>query len=159
MLGRTPSEQTSPVNTGCPWPFFLSSTPGGEITSGNTSQVINVSPISGVAKGSSNGKFAYACSKSAFMHLSRTLATILKDVKVRVNVIAPGVFPSEMTAGGSGDDNKSTLDMETPLGRVGCDSDMAATVLFLAGKGGVFYNEKVSLAALYCWVIEIAADV
>lgn len=29
------------------------------------------------------------------------------------------------------------------LGRPGNDFDMAATVLFLAGPGGVFYNEQV----------------
>ena len=50
-----------------------------------------------------------------------------------------------MTAGESGEDNKSTLDMEpsNPSGRTGEDSDMAATILMLAGKGGLFYNEQI----------------
>lgn len=49
-----------------------------------------------------------------------------------------------MTAGESGKDNKSKLDSEAsnPAGRYGHDSDMAATVLFLAGPGGTFYNEQ-----------------
>ena len=29
------------------------------------------------------------------------------------------------------------------IGRVGRDSDMAASVLFLAGPGGTFYNEQI----------------
>lgn len=28
-------------------------------------------------------------------------------------------------------------------GRYGTDSDMAATILFLAGRGGTFYNEQI----------------
>lgn len=67
-----------------------------------------------------------------------------------------------MTAGSSNDSNKSELDMRSynPAGRKGEDTDMGATVsadlegppsvlanfgqiLFLAGKGGVFYNEQI----------------
>ncbi|KAK5127741.1 hypothetical protein LTR08_004223 [Meristemomyces frigidus] len=118
---------------------------GGASTPGYTSQVVNVSSISGSMKGTSSGQPAYASSKAAFTHLSRMLATTFKDCKVRVNVIAPGIFPSEMTAGESGEDNKSKLDMKpsNPAGRTGHDDDMAATILFLAGKGGLFYNEQI----------------
>jgi len=50
-----------------------------------------------------------------------------------------------MTAGKSDEQNKSELDMRSfnPAGRKGYDTDMAATILFLAGKGGVFYNEQI----------------
>lgn len=49
-----------------------------------------------------------------------------------------------MTTGGSGEDQKSQLTSEAsnPAGRYGHDSDMAATILFLAGPGGLFYNEQ-----------------
>ncbi|KAF2210847.1 hypothetical protein CERZMDRAFT_44367 [Cercospora zeae-maydis SCOH1-5] len=118
---------------------------GGKKTPGYSSQVVNVSSISGAMKGSSMGQFAYASSKAAFTHMSRMLATTFKDVKVRVNVIAPGVFPSEMTGGDSNQANKTEMDMDSgnPAGRKGEDGDMAATILFLAGKGGVFYNHQI----------------
>ncbi|KAF2119791.1 short chain dehydrogenase/reductase [Lophiotrema nucula] len=118
---------------------------GGEVTPGYTSSIINVSSISGQMKGTSGGQFAYATSKAAATHLSRMLATALTQTKVRVNVIAPGMFPSEMTTGESGEDNKSVIDKElsNPAGRAGKDTDMAATVLFLAGPGGIFYNEQI----------------
>ena len=118
---------------------------GGSVTSGYSSQVINVSSISGYMKGSSNGQFAYSSSKAAATHLSRMLATTFMGTKVRVNTIAPGVFPSEMTTGSSDEDNKSRMDseMSNPAGRPGVDTDMAATVLMLSGPGGGFYNEQV----------------
>lgn len=118
---------------------------GNEATPGYTSSIVNVSSISGAMKGSSMGQFAYASSKAAYTHLSRMLAMTFKDVKVRVNVIAPGVFPSEMTGGSSNEDNKTEMDTKSsnPAGRKGQDTDMAATILFLAGKGGVFYNEQI----------------
>ncbi|KAI5369414.1 Putative short-chain dehydrogenase/reductase SDR, NAD(P)-binding domain superfamily [Septoria linicola] len=118
---------------------------GGKQTPGYSSSIVNISSISGAMKGSSMGQFAYASSKAAYTHLSRMLATTFQDVNVRVNVIAPGVFPSEMTGGSSNEDNKTEMDLKSsnPAGRKGADSDMAATILFLAGKGGVFYNHQI----------------
>ncbi|KAL8630103.1 hypothetical protein Q9189_004176 [Teloschistes chrysophthalmus] len=118
---------------------------GREVTPGYSTSIVNVASISGVMKGSSMGQFAYATSKAGLIHLTRMLATTFAESKVRVNCIAPGVFPSEMTAGSSGDDQKSELKPESsnPAGRPGSDSDMAACILFLSGPGGVFLNSQV----------------
>lgn len=118
---------------------------GGQKTQGYSSQIVNVSSISGAMKGTSGGQPIYCASKAAFTHLSRNLATTFKDIPIRVNVIAPGLFPSEMTTGSSGEDNKSTLNNKptNPAGRTGHDSDMGATILFLAGKSGLFYNGQI----------------
>lgn len=70
---------------------------GGSVTPGYSSSVVNVSSISGFNKGSSRGQFAYSASKAAFTHLSRMLASTFTNTKVRVNVIAPGLFPSEVS--------------------------------------------------------------
>lgn len=69
---------------------------GRDVTPGYTSSVINVSSISGCMKGNGSGQFAYASSKAAATHLTRMLATTFVKTKVRVNCIAPGVFPSEV---------------------------------------------------------------
>ncbi|KAK7908850.1 hypothetical protein PG985_016153 [Apiospora marii] len=128
FLRSTEEQWTETMRTNVMGAYFMSVAflpllaKGREATPGYSSQVVNVSSISGAMKGPSMGQPAYATSKAAATHLSRMLATIFKDVKVRVNVIAPGLFPSEMTAGGkSGEDNKSTLSMKAtnPSGRLG----------------------------------------
>merc|ERR1712098_453622 len=109
------------------------------------SSIVNISSISGLMKGSSNGQFSYAASKAAAIHLTRSLATTLKDAGIRVNQIAPGIFPSEMTTGESDDKQKSELSskMGNPAGRGGADSDMASSILFLVSPAALFYNNQI----------------
>jgi len=99
--------------------------------------VINITSISGsVLKSQSH--FSYNASKSAANHLTKLLASEVSNhgMKVRINAIAPGVFPSEMTAGESKDNQKSEIPAEKyahlPARRPGNDRDMANAVLFMA---------------------------
>ena len=59
-------------------------------TPGYSPSVINITSISGVMKTTSNGQFAYSSSKAAFIHLTRLLASLFAESKIRVNSIAPG---------------------------------------------------------------------
>lgn len=81
---------------------------------GYSPSIVNITSISGVTKGSSKGQFAYSSSKAAFNHLTRMMATTFTETKIRVNAIAPGVFPSEMTAGSSNEAQKSDLGHMNP---------------------------------------------
>ncbi|KAJ4151710.1 hypothetical protein NW765_013238 [Fusarium oxysporum] len=151
FLKTEPQQWANTLKTNVTGPYYMSMAflpllaKGRETTPGYSSQIVNVSSISGAMKGSSMGQPAYATSKAALTHLSRMIATLTKDIKVRVNVIAPGLFPSEMTTGESDEGNKSNINkkMINPAGRPGHDTDMAATILFLAGKGGLFYNGQI----------------
>jgi NAD(P)-dependent dehydrogenase (short-subunit alcohol dehydrogenase family) len=104
---------------------------------GWSSTVINISSISGIVKISQH-HFAYNASKAATIHLTKMLAHEIasSNLKIRVNNIAPGVFPSEMTAGESDEKQKSQLAKEKyekiPARRPGKDEDMAGAVLFTA---------------------------
>ncbi|KAK4040379.1 hypothetical protein C8A01DRAFT_35614 [Parachaetomium inaequale] len=99
--------------------------------------VINITSISGLIKGAQH-HFAYNAAKAAASHLTRMLAAEVAAAghKVRVNALAPGVFPSEMTAGESDEFQKSHIEKEkyqdkVPAGRPGRDIDMAQGVLAL----------------------------
>lgn len=103
-----------------------------------SSTVINISSISGLIK-SAQHHFAYNASKGAAVHLTRLLSAEIaaNELKIRVNGIAPGVFPSEMTTEGSDEDQKSHIPREkyaekVPAARPGKDEDMAQTVLYFA---------------------------
>lgn len=80
--------------------------------------------------------FAYNASKGAAVHLSRMLASEIQQNghKIRVNSLAPGVFPSEMTAGESDEFQKSQIPKDkyakVPAQRPGRDVDMAQAALF-----------------------------
>lgn len=113
---------------------------GTEAEHGFSSTVINISSISGIIK-SSQHHFAYNASKAAAIHLTKMLAHEINnnaaDLKIRINNIAPGVFPSEMTAGASDEKQKSALAKEkyeekVPAQRPGTDQDMGNAVLFAA---------------------------
>ncbi|TGO59206.1 hypothetical protein BOTNAR_0167g00020 [Botryotinia narcissicola] len=92
--------------------------------------VINISSISGIVQ-SSQHHFGYNASKAAAIHLTKMLSSEIagNGLKIRVNSIAPGEFPSEMTTGGeSGQDQKSHIEKEKP----GKDEEMAGAILFVA---------------------------
>ncbi|PKY02812.1 NAD(P)-binding protein [Aspergillus campestris IBT 28561] len=86
---------------------------GTEREHGWSSTVVNVSSISGIVKVAQH-HFPYNASKGAAVHLTRMLAheVASSGLKIRVNGIAPGVFPSEMTAGESDDTQKSSIPKE-----------------------------------------------
>ncbi|KAL1844642.1 hypothetical protein VTK73DRAFT_2123 [Phialemonium thermophilum] len=107
-----------------------------EAQRGWSATVINISSISGLVKNAQH-HFPYNASKAAAVHLTKMLAQEVASsgLRIRVNNIAPGVFPSEMTAGGSDDAQKSSLEKDkyegkVPAARPGKDEDMANAVLF-----------------------------
>ncbi|TQV94542.1 hypothetical protein V2A60_005580 [Cordyceps javanica] len=103
--------------------------------------VINITSISGLIK-SAQHHFAYNASKAAAEHLTRMMAAEIAEagLRIRVNSIAPGVFPSEMTTKEESDDRqksflpKDKMEGQIPAQRPGRDEDMAHAVLFAAAN-------------------------
>lgn len=61
------------------------------------SQVIVTGSIGGYSR-IVGGRNAYRASKAAVTHLAKCLATGFQEFGIRVNTLAPGLFPSELTA-------------------------------------------------------------
>lgn len=121
--------------TTCFLPLLQKST---EHQHGYSGCVINICSISGIVK-TAQHHFAYNASKAAVIHLNKMLAFEIANngLKIRVNSIAPGVFPSEMTADESDNKQKSALPKDkfedkVPAQRPGNDRDMGNAALFVA---------------------------
>ena len=106
---------------------------------GDPARVVNVGSVAGVAH-QPTPTHAYDASKAALHHLTRKFASELAP-DLTVNAVAPGFVPSRMSRGLA----TWGLDFEkiagrVPLGRVGCDRDMAGVCLFLASPAAAWIS-------------------
>ena len=99
-------------------------------------RVINVGSIDGLHV-SGIESYSYAASKAAVLHLTRMMAKFLAPKHIAVNAIAPGYFPTKMTASIPVEFNRSILEA-TPMRRCGRHEDMAGVALYLASNASSF---------------------
>ena len=102
------------------------------------SSVINIGSISGIQYPSGDNAWSYHPAKAAVHHLTMTMARQLVKEGIHVNAIAPGLFPSKMTAFMMPDGDSSAIGGLIPAGRAGMASDMVGTVVYLASAAGAF---------------------
>lgn len=100
--------------------------------------VINVTSVSGIIKNSQGGQFSYNASKAGAVSLTNQLALELSrpHLGIRVNQLALGYFPSEMSPILPGD-NKGEYQSKwnIPFGRPGHATDLSKVILNLATNG------------------------
>jgi NAD(P)-dependent dehydrogenase (short-subunit alcohol dehydrogenase family) len=97
-------------------------------------RVINIGSINGFTNPHMNN-YSYSASKAAVHHLTRHLAADLAAEHVNVNAIAPGFFPSKMTAHMLEDE---ALVAEIPRGRLGNPEDAAGTAIYLCSRASAW---------------------
>jgi NAD(P)-dependent dehydrogenase (short-subunit alcohol dehydrogenase family) len=86
-----------------------------------------------------DGAYSYAVSKAGVHHMTKILAKDLAAKRITVNAFAPGPFPSKMTAFVTAkEEGVRAINEGNPLGRLGCEDDIAGATLFLCGKGGAY---------------------
>ncbi|KAI1822562.1 NAD(P)-binding protein [Xylaria intraflava] len=111
---------------------------------GRAGTIINNASVSGLLRLSQRTQYSYNASKSAILHLTRQMAFDFshENINIRVNGLALGYFPSEMTTENSNDDNESTYNVDgfrafmESLGtkvvkRMGTAKDLASVMLTL----------------------------
>lgn len=109
-----------------------------QLRDGRGGSIINIASIMGMA-GTQNAPVAYQSSKAGVINLTRGLALSWADRGVRVNCIAPGWFPSEMTAGWFAvPEFLRRFATQIPTSRVGDPADLVGPLLFLASDAANF---------------------
>ena len=102
--------------------------------------VITISSMSGIVR-DAQAHFNYNAAKGATIQLTKLMSSEFLKLGIRVNSIAPGYFPSELTAKDSGSDQKSDLPLSyvqsknhVPMQRHGLDEEMAQAVVSIVGE-------------------------
>jgi NAD(P)-dependent dehydrogenase (short-subunit alcohol dehydrogenase family) len=101
--------------------------------------IINVSSILGAVASAPLAQSAYGAAKGGLINLTRHLAGEWATSNVRVNAIAPGWFPSELTAEMFEDERaRQWIQRNTPMKRVGRLDELDGVLLLLASEAGSF---------------------
>ena len=98
------------------------------------SQIVNIGSVAALMT-TTPDSYAYGPSKAALHHMTRVLSRKLAPDRICVNAIAPGLFPSRMSAWITEDPAavKATTE-RIPLGRLGEPSDIAGLVVYVASS-------------------------
>ena len=88
------------------------------------------------------GQANYAASKAGLVGMARAIAREVGSRQITVNVVAPGLIETDMTAA-LGDDRVALMTGQVPLGRAGSAQDVAAVVGFLASDAAAYVTGAV----------------
>lgn len=105
-------------------------------------RVINIASIEGFRVSHDLEAPSYSVSKAAVIQLTRVLAYKLAKRRIAVNAIAPGYFPSKMTAAIEAQLGEKTR-AQTPMRRFGVPSDIAGLALYLSSRASAFVTGEV----------------
>lgn len=122
--------------------FHLTRALLGQLRAGATpadpARVINIGSVDGL-RVPRTANYAYSASKAAVHMLTRHLALDLLDDHINVNAIAPGLFPSRMTAyllDAPGADE--VVEGTIPMKRTGSPEDIAGAVIYLSSRASAY---------------------
>lgn len=103
-------------------------------------RIINISSVVGLA--GQGGQTNYAASKAGIVGFTKSLAKEMGPRQITVNAVAPGYFPTALTAALSDDIVEQAL-AYIPLGRLGEVEEVAHLVTFLASDRAAYITGEV----------------
>jgi NAD(P)-dependent dehydrogenase (short-subunit alcohol dehydrogenase family) len=110
----------------------------------NPARIVNIGSIAALWAKSSQA-YAYGATKAGVHQLTRMLASDLAASNITVNAIAPGFFPSDMTAGfftAVPGLREQVID-SIPAKRLGASEDIGGAVIFLCSRAGAYLSGAV----------------
>ena len=119
--------------------FLLSQLVGRQMIEQGRGSIVNVASILGLVASAPIKQASYTASKGAVVNLTRELAVEWARRGVRVNAIAPGWFPSEMTEEMWTDEGSvNFITRNAPMARGGEEHELDGALLFLAGDASSY---------------------
>ena len=103
-------------------------------------RIINVGSV--VGRMGNPGQVNYAASKAGLEGFSKALAREVASRGITVNVVAPGMIDTDMTAGLRGSAQAAMLG-RIPMGRLGTPDDVAGAICFLASDEAAYVTGHV----------------
>ena len=135
-------EQTVKVNLMGLW-FCCREAGQRMLSDGLGGSIINLSSVAGL-NGMRGMPAAYQATKGAVTNLTKSLAASWADRGIRVNAIAPGWFPSEMTGAWVRNSAfRKHISANSPMGRIGKPEELNGTLLLLASQASSFINGEI----------------
>ena len=103
-------------------------------------RIVNIGSVVGLM--GNPGQANYCAAKAGLVGFTRSLAREVGSRGITVNAVAPGFIATDMTAALS-EEQRSTLEKQVPLERLGTVEDIAQTVLFLCSAGAGYITGEV----------------
>ncbi|MFZ5755521.1 MAG: 3-oxoacyl-ACP reductase FabG [Pseudomonadota bacterium] len=105
-----------------------------------TGRIINIGSVVGAM--GNGGQTNYAAAKAGLEGFTRALAREVGSRNITVNAVAPGFIDTDMTKE-LPEAQRTALQEQIPLGRLGEAREIAAAVAFLAGEGAGYITGAV----------------
>ncbi len=128
------------LNTNLTGAFLMSQAVISSMMKSRWGRIVNISSV--VAQAGQAGQANYAASKAGMIGFSKSLAKEIASRNITVNVVAPGLIETAMTAV-LDEKQRDAMMVHIPLGRAGSDMDVAHAVAFLASDNASYITGAV----------------
>jgi gluconate 5-dehydrogenase len=112
------------------------------IARGQGGRIINISSVLGEGANAVHKTVGYAATKGAVTNMTRQLAVEWAPYGITVNALAPSWFPTEMITdprlGRVHDEQRTRMELFTPMGRLGREGELLGAIIFLASPAASY---------------------
>ncbi len=112
------------------------------IARGQGGRIINISSVLGEGANAVHKTIGYAATKGAVTNMTRQLAVEWAPYGITVNALAPSWFPTEMITdprlGRVHDEQRTRMELFTPMGRLGREGELLGAIIFLASPAASY---------------------